>query len=232
MPARSCGTVFDRLMGDNVTVARNSYKSAEQDNRCAQDDLLPLYVNGRLSASQQARIAEHIGICEVCQSSLAQLERLAQAVIQSDVTPMVPPPNVERLQRRIDTYEARRRWGRPLAQAASVVMVGLLVMLAFSGGNQEPTALFETATSDEGGAVYDYVFDVTFDARVGGESPMVALHGMIDAESTELLDATTYRIVIRQPALSVAALQELNGRLTSAERVVVAQLVTVRPYEK
>ena len=197
---------------------------------CEVDEQLPCYVNGSLPAPQLAVIERHVSSCRLCQSSVAELELLAQAVARTGVTPIVPEPDLTGLQRRIDALESRRRWKRPLAHAAGVAFLGVLALLAIETSREGQPVLFETATSIGDTALVDYVVDVRFAGTISDGARIDALDAVVETLSVEAVNETTLRVVVRQPSASLSALGELTRRLAAADGVEAAEIVAVQPH--
>ncbi len=81
-------------------IARNERSSHEQTWL-----ELPWLANGRLAATERARVEEHVQGCEECQRELAAQRRLCAALCEPDRVVYAPGPSFRKLLDRIDGVE-------------------------------------------------------------------------------------------------------------------------------
>ena len=116
-------------------------------------ELLPWFVNGRLSEADHQRVDAHLRVCEACRDELAAQRRIYSVMSEDAGVERMPMAGLNRLRRRIDSLEdagpaaapeeAARRgaasagsnwWQRHSAIAASIAMtaVGALAALLWN----------------------------------------------------------------------------------------------------
>ena len=71
-------------------------------------ELLPWLVNDSLATEEKASLLAHAQDCVVCRREIGELESLQDRLSVDDALDAVPAPDMRRINRRIDDYEARR----------------------------------------------------------------------------------------------------------------------------
>ena len=148
-------------------MSSDSYQEASHP-----DELLPWFVNGRLSPQEQREVEDHINTCDRCQKEVGLLENMRE---QIQATPLDSPGELglKRLLKEIKTEKEAKKgqkpiqpriWPRTLAIAASLIIVvqaGLLIdawffskpMVPLSGPQKEGIILqvsfVSTATEED-----------------------------------------------------------------------------------
>jgi len=79
-------------------------------------ELLPWFVNGRLSEPDRHRVDAHLGVCDACRDEFAAQRRIYQAISADVGVERIPMAGLNRLRRRLDGAEAED----PAAVAAPV----------------------------------------------------------------------------------------------------------------
>jgi len=113
-------------------------------------ELLSDYLDDELSVEERSRVDRHLAECESCRGDLAALERLARAV-GAEATPPAPLELAGRIRRALDEATVRpavrRRSFVPATIAATVAMVGLLVVVSWRQGEAPMPAVSPDARS-------------------------------------------------------------------------------------
>lgn len=151
-------------------------------------ELIPWYLNGRLSAADNARVAEHVEHCRQCRNELHMQQHIYGAITASGKVEIAPQPSFNKLWERISAEEngesstmlpasrsaaaisatqqvlqwLHARW-MPMvmgAQAAAIVALAAVMTLQH-GGMQNHAAAYRTVTSNAplSGIVIHVVFD-------------------------------------------------------------------------
>lgn len=106
-------------------------------------DLAPEFALGILSGAERAEVVLHLNGCTSCQSHVAELTEVADAIPQL-VPEAEPPPGFEaRVMRRLGERErrTRRRWiAAAAAVAASAIIVSITVVRVIESNDSTTTA--------------------------------------------------------------------------------------------
>lgn len=141
-------------------------------------ELLPWLVNDSLRGSEREAVRAHATSCIICRRELAELEALHQSI--QTMKAEAPPPDMRRINARIDAQLERESLGRNLlaalgrlfespwrvAFAAQSVALVAIAALWLQAGNGEPE--FQTLTTSAGlptGHYLRVVFDPTVDRQ-------------------------------------------------------------------
>lgn len=203
-------------------------------------ELLPWLVNGTLAPDERDAVSEHSRNCVICRRELEDLDALAQRAAREVAVDagLQAPPDMRRINARIDALRERERRGTALLDAlrhwsadrwrlafavqtlvlAAVVIAWLMPV--------EPDAEFTTLTAPPGAVLpadRDYlrvVFDPGLDAAA--IAAMLSEQGLAVAAGPSARGVYTLEFA---PAREAAARQGVLANLQADERVLFAQPV-------
>lgn len=190
-------------------------------------ELLPWLVSDSLAAGEKQSVLEHARCCVACRRDIAELEALRDNVTGTGPEAAIPAPDMRRINRRIDAYEARRSrladawagfrafFARPLhvaLAAQSAVIVALLAVLYTAG---DPPPVYTTLSDAEPLPPGDYL-------RVVVAMPVDA------ARWDELLDRYGLAVIDGPSERGVATLAFGDAASASGRNAVAAD-VELRP---
>jgi hypothetical protein len=202
--------------------------------------LLPWYVNETLDARECERVRRHLDECAACRDDLELLSGVRAAVCHSDTTPMVPPPNPERLLAACDRRASRGRRLHRAGLVAGAAALGLVtfvagVRMAGPGAGRPPGSpeRYRTLTSRGPSAAMDYVLELRFETGLG---PAERGRVLSSLQATHVHSAGgdgAYRVTVSLPAASLAELDAFTRELEDMPEVrsarVIAMQLPVRP---
>lgn len=122
-------------------------------------ELLPWLVNDSLPEDERKSLLEHSRDCLICRRDLAELETLKTSIDASADVAQIPPPDIRRINQRIDQYEenrmripdllqAMRGWLlQPLHAAVVIQSIVILGLVAAVIMPRDETAVYTTLTS-------------------------------------------------------------------------------------
>ena len=207
--------------------------------------LLPWFVTGRLSASDQQRIERHLEECAACRAELAEQRELSMHIRRDEPLLLAPQASLQKMMARIEgepetlldddeshvaPVAARaprpRRW---LAIAAAVQTIMIVFLLAFVGRQTaaELTApKFNTLSSPAAPAARGPILRVVFKPETPAsqmQSLLHSVHAQVVAGPTE---AGVYTLQLdrkRDPADVSQTLEQVraDGSVIFAEHVSV-----------
>ena len=170
--------------------------------------LLPWFVTGRLSASDQQRVERHLEECAACRAELAEQRELCLHIRRDEPLLLAPQASLQKMMARIDQGEPEvlldedadhvapepartprpRRW---LAMAAAVQTIMIVFLLAFVGRQtaEDMTApKFNTLSSPAAPSVRGPILRVVFKPEMPAsqmQSLLHSVHAQVVAGPTE-----------------------------------------------
>lgn len=206
-------------------------------NQCCHDSRtdIPWLLNGTLSDSAAAAATEHIQECSVCQADFESHKQLRDAVLGSDVTPMVPTPKADEIIGIVRTESSLVRRSRRLpswsiALAASVAVLAVATVLSFSldrdraGANQ----LFETATSKGPSGGIDYVLQLQFEDGVTRLEKNEIVGQLEDVVKWTVSDSGNYEVHVQLNTPSLVVLRDYEEDTTAISGVHSAKFTALQ----
>jgi len=211
--------------------------SKSQPGQCRDDarEMIPWYVNGTLSDAEAAFVREHVDSCGDCRADVELHTSMHAAVVENDVTPIVPKTSVadilseDRAWRSRSTPSGGMMWRR-VAVAAGFAILGVASIVSlFANRNIDNTnRIFETATSIETATNISYVLQLRFDEDVSAQQ-----RGEIVAQLDDVVNWTTalsgdYEIHVRLSAPSLVALEQYQKRAEAIAGVQSAEFTALQ----
>lgn len=200
------------------------------------EELLPWYVNGTLGGSELERFTRHVETCHDCRADLQLGREMLAAVNDQAAVPIVPRPDREQLNRRLDSLEAIERRRNRLPWAVAAAAAGLAVAASLYFGIREADvapADYVTATTDASQSPVHYVMRIEFDslATAASRKRLLEEMGAIEAIDTERTD--TLRVVVPLAARSLQDLEDFTARFRNRAEVANIEVIAVQlPMER
>ena len=199
-------------------------------------ELLPWLANGTLADGQHGTVRSHAQSCVICRRELEELETFAHAVARADDGAGLPPPDMRRINARIDAALARERRGSALAVgfrrwAANpwrfAFAVQSLVVLAFAAAWMLPSAEEPAAyrtLSDPVQVGDGHYLRVVFDPALteAGIDERLTAHGLALADGPSARGVYTLRF---DDAFGAAERDTALAALRADDQVLFAQTV-------
>lgn len=163
-------------------------------------ELLPWLVNGTLRETERDRVREHAASCVICRSELEELERLQSALRQAETAQPVPPPDMRRINARIDAQLEQERGRERIAAAISAFLrspwriafvaqsIALASLLAILLWPPPDSAQFTTLTEPDSLPAGAYI-RVVFDPGLGSAD----IAAIADSHSLEIVKGPSER---------------------------------------
>lgn len=197
------------------------------------EKLLPWFVNGTLDATERERVQRHLDSCKDCKHSVNELIAIETGIRAEPATPLIPTPDVDRLMASVDAgrhepqvfFGSSGRRVATLVSVAAAIVLSVTLILRFLSEPPTPQ-LFETATSEGTDSPMDYVIDLTFAESVSNHESALADTGAIGISETGV--AGVYRVVFRQPIVSMEELDRFTNELAARDDVLSVDVVGVQ----
>ena len=208
-----------------------------QPGQCRDDvrEMIPWYVNGTLTEEEVALVREHIEICDNCRTDVELHRSMHAAVIENDVTPIMPKTSAAELLNGEAAGRAHSTPGygitrRHMAVAAGLAILGVaLIVSLFVDRNIDNTnQQFETATSGESATNIDYVMQLRFDGSVSERQRGEIVAQLDDVVKWTAASSGDYEIHVRLSAPSLAALEQYQERAESIAGVQSAEFTALQ----
>lgn len=168
-------------------------------------ELLPWLLNDSLPAGERAALEGHAKTCVSCRRELSELEQIRATLVASAPLETAPPVDMQRINRRIDAYGARRdRLGNVVAAirqlfdsplkiavaVQSLVIAGLLgvLLLPPSATPNRPAPAYTTLTDGRALAPGEYLRIVVADGTSATD-----LESTIESIGLALIDGPSTR---------------------------------------
>jgi hypothetical protein len=196
---------------------------------------IPWYLNGTLSNSMTTTIREHTDQCAACNAELEAHRLMRNAVLDRELTPIVPATTPAELF--ATNQEARHRrtiggrvatWSMALAACAAVVAFTIVLLNESSMTADIQNQTFETATSPGAADGIDYVLRLHFDDGVSAEKRAEIAQDLAGAIRWTVDDRGTYEVHLRLSAPSLETLQELEVSVASMPGVESAEFTALQ----
>ena len=196
---------------------------------------IPWYVNGTLSDSIAADLREHMQGCRDCQADFEMHAEMCASVLGRGLTPMKPATTAEDIigvngpgpERQ---SEARPFWSRLIAVAASIAVLGAILIVTLypekdaDVGNQ----LFQTATSEGSTDGIDYVLQVQFEESVA-DSERARIAAQLDgAVKWAVNDKGVYEVHVRLAAPTLQVLKDYEEHADALTGVQSAKFTALQ----
>jgi hypothetical protein len=200
--------------------------------------LLPFLANGRLPATQRARVEEHVRECALCAQEAALQQLLCRSLTEPERVTWAPGPSFRKLMERIDGAPCPERadravarrprltaralsWRPPgLAWAASVVLATCFAVLAGTAYRwAQPLYATYTANVQENADVLHMAFVPSL--PVGEATVLLREAGarVVEGPDASGIFGVTPAARAASPAARAAQLRELSARLRADTRV-------------
>lgn len=206
-------------------------------NQCCHEsrEEIPWLLNGTLSDSAAAAVTEHIQHCNVCQADFESHTQLRDAVLGSQVTPMVPTPKPEEIFGIVRAGSSSRRRSRQLrsgliALAASIAVLAVATVLSFSfyRDGAESNQVFETATSEGLSGGIDYILQLQFEDGVTRLEKDEIVGQLDDVVKWTISDSGNYEVHVQLNAPSLAVLKDYEEDTTTISGVHSAKFTALQ----
>ncbi|MGB5164072.1 MAG: zf-HC2 domain-containing protein [Woeseiaceae bacterium] len=196
---------------------------------------IPWYLNGTLSNSVKMTIREHTDQCEACKADLEAHRLMRDAVLDRELTPIVPLTTPEQLFAANQEAQHRRtiggrvaNWSMALAACVAVVSFAFVLLNDSSMTAEIQNQTFETATSPGAADGIDYVLRLHFDDGVSAEKRAEIAAGLAGAIRWTVDDRGTYEVHLRLSAPSLETLQEFEASVGSMPGVDSAEFTALQ----
>jgi anti-sigma factor RsiW len=180
--------------------------------RCTQQDAeLQAWFDGELEPSQARRVQHHVAECPACQRRLQLLEILRAALQARTAAHRAPPDVHDRLRRRLQEFEQRRRlWGTTVAAVAAVALLSALASVYWWLPRQAPAALMTELTKAHAALVrnelalaYLSADTAAIQRWLGEQLPFHPFVPRVEAAEFHVLGARTL-VLARQAAAAIS----------------------------
>lgn len=200
-------------------------------------ELLPWYVNNTLDEAEALLIDEHLRQCQSCAKELPILQAVSGSVHRESISVLTPKPDAEKFLAGLampgphpGRYE--RLWVSA-AVAASVALFVVFLAWIQKDDSNAASAVYQTATTADSGATFDYVMLISFDSQTDEAVRADLLQALSPVSIAEADSAGAYRVVVRLPARSMHELEQfrlgVESNLAISSVVVVAVELPVEP---
>jgi len=196
---------------------------------------IPWLLNGTLSSSATEAVREHIKDCSDCQADLEMQTGMRDAVLGSELTPMIPATKAEdiigiggnrRTQHSRNTHP--RLWLTAIAAGIAILAVAWVLSFYPQRSAEESNRLFETATSAGSPGGIDYVMQVRFEDGVSDlERGRIAaqLKGFV---KWNVNDSGDFEVHVQLGTPSLEALQEYEKHTAALTGVQSARFTALQ----
>lgn len=191
--------------------------------------MLPWYVNGSLTATEQGDVAAHLDRCAACRDAVALLRRMRTAVRHPTATPIVPEPRPHALLHALEQISPRRRalrYGSLLAAAAIVAAVAFLGVRSFAPGIDEQQD-FRTLSSESRVPQADYVLEIEL-APGAGAREVTQVTELVGGRGAQQSGENRYRLTVTLQSGSLADLEAIATRVEAVPGIRTARIVAMQ----
>lgn len=206
--------------------------------------LLPWFVTGKLSASDQQRIERHIEECAACRAELAEQRELCMHIRRDEPLLLAPQASLQKMMARIDADEADelafdddaateqehapkpRRWLAVAAALQTIVIVFLLALVGRETADDLTAPKFTTASSAATQTARGPILRVVFKPETPASQMQTLLHSVDAQVVAGPTEAGVYTLQLgrKQDGVAVSrALEQVraDGSVVFAEHVSV-----------
>jgi len=211
--------------------------SKVQPGQCRDDvrEMIPWYVNGTLSDREAALVRDHVDVCDDCQADLELHTSMHTAVVENDVTPIMPKTSAADILSgdgagRSHSTPSRGITRRRVAIAAGFAILGvaLIASLLVNRNIENTNQKFETATSAGTATNIDYVLQLSFDEDVSEQQREEIVAQLDDVVKWTTAVSGDYEIHVRLSAPSLVALEQYQVRAESIAGVHSAEFTALQ----
>jgi len=194
-------------------------------------ELLPWYVNGKLTSVEFQAMEEHFVDCDACRAELPVLRVVQESLRNESISVLPPTPNTEQILAQIGPrgtsgYSNRRAWLAGAVAASVVLLTGLLYWSQAMQSAAVSTD-FHTATDVGTGATFDYVLLISVDERIDENEHQTVLQTLKPVSISGPDQIGQYRVVVRLPARSMDEIEQYRNRVESGAAISSVSVVAV-----
>ena len=194
-------------------------------------DLLPWYVNGKLTSVEFQAMEDHFVDCDDCRAELPILRAVQESLRHESISVLPPTPNTEQILAQIGPrgtayYSNKSAW-LVGAVAASVVLIAGLLYWSEAMQSAAVSTDFQTATDVGSGATFDYVLLISVDERVAANEHQTVLQTLEPVSISGPDQTGQYRVVVRQPAQSMGEIEQYRKRVESGAAIASVSVVAI-----
>ena len=196
---------------------------------------IPWYVNGTLSNSTTKTIRDHIDHCEVCQADLETHRLMRNAVLDRELTPIVPAITAEELIGANQSDQSGRTpgeriapWSMAIAACLAIIAVTFVLLDDSFKDVDVQNQSYQTATSLGSTEGIDYVLQLHFDDRISAERRAEIAAGLAGATRWTVDDRGIYEVHLRLAAPSLETLQDFEVHVGSMPGVELAEFTALQ----
>jgi hypothetical protein len=196
---------------------------------------IPWYLNGTLSDPDVALLKAHIESCADCRADVELHASMQAAVLDRDVTSIMPKAKAADIIGITRTGSARetqnrRTSSRLFALAAGVAIIGVSLIVWFSSdqGNESGNQQFETATSQGPVSGIDYVLEMRFDDEVSDQQRNEIVDQLEGVAKWSRSNNGVYEIHVQLSTPSLATLEQYALHANSIPGVQSAEFTALQ----
>lgn len=196
---------------------------------------IPWYLNGTLSDSDAALLKAHIESCADCRADVDLHSSMQGAVLDHDVTSMMPRTKAADIIGTTRTGSARatrNRRTRPrlftLAAGVAIIGVSLIIWFSSNQGSESGNQLFETATSSGAVASIDYVLEMRFDDEISDQQRSEIVDQLDGVVKWGRSNNGDYEVHVQLATPSLATLEQYALHVNSIPGVQSAEFTALQ----
>ena len=197
------------------------------EDRGAQCELLPWYVNGTLSDAERRAMEQHLQSCKNCREDIPLLTGVKAAMLRESVSVLAPRSSAEHLFANTGTRGKHRFVWYATAVAAAAALLAIALNWTYTNNSGVSPATYETATAASGDATFDYVFSVSFRSDIAQTERGQALQRLAPVSVAGPDSTGNYRVVVRLPARSMVEIETFRKNMEADTSITSATVVAV-----